>query len=311
MIVTLTANTTVDHVVFIPSFEMNQTIRASRVMQSMGGKPTDASWILGEMGIPSLALGFAAGITGEAVKSILHSKGVTTDFIPVEGDSRRNLIIVTEDGSGQSTITASTLEVSPEHIVALRERFSAALDEATVVVMGGTLPSDMNPSFYTEFVGMARQRDLPVIFDASEPYLSPGLQSRPTYIKPNEHELGELVGKRIKSVEDAYHAGREIVEQYGTCPVISLGADGGLAVLEDRAYRIPRIDVPVTSTAGAGDGVLAGLARSVFHGEPIEEGLRWGFAAATAVVTMPGTAECRRPDIEKYYEQVELLPYAP
>jgi 6-phosphofructokinase 2 len=55
--------------------------------------------------------------------------------------------------------------------------------------------------------------------------------------------------------------------------------------------------------------VLAGLAASIARGEPIEEGIRLGFAAATAVVTTPGTAECYRADIERYAAQIEVLPY--
>jgi len=57
--------------------------------------------------------------------------------------------------------------------------------------------------------------------------------------------------------------------------------------------------------------VLAGLAASIVRGLPIEDGLRLGFGAATAVVTTPGTAECYLPDIERYAAQIEVLPYDP
>ena len=43
MIVTLTANTTMDLTLHIPSLQKNQTIRATKTLQSIGGKPTDAS----------------------------------------------------------------------------------------------------------------------------------------------------------------------------------------------------------------------------------------------------------------------------
>ncbi len=82
------------------------------------------------------------------------------------------------------------------------------------------------------------------------------------------------------------------MQRYGVYPVISLGSEGGLAVLPGRAYRIPPIDVPVVNATGAGDAMVAGLAASVYRGQPIEDGLRLGFAAATNVVTTPQTAEC-------------------
>jgi 1-phosphofructokinase family hexose kinase len=309
MIVSVTANTTVDLTLFVPSFQMNRTIRASQTVQSMGGKPTDASWILGEMGIPSLALGFAAGAIGERAKAMLHARGVTTDFIQVGGETRINVVIVSQDGQGQSTITTSTLEVAPEHVEALKRRYEQALESATCVVLGGTLPKGMKPEFYVEMIGMARSRNIPVIFDAAEENLRVGITARPNYIKPNADEVQQLVGHPLNSLDEIYKAGREIIERYGTCPIISLGGDGGLAVLPDRAYFIPRLNIEVVSASGAGDGVLAGITAAVSRGQPIEEGLRLGFAAAAAVCLQPGTADCRREDVERLLPQVELRPY--
>ena len=57
MIVTLTPNTTIDLIVFIPKLVPDMTIRATQTYHSMGGKPTDASWILGRMGVNNHAMG--------------------------------------------------------------------------------------------------------------------------------------------------------------------------------------------------------------------------------------------------------------
>lgn len=309
MILTLTPNTTIDQTLFVASFQFNRTMRATSTNFSMGGKPTDASWILGELGIPSLALGFAAGAMRGKVEALLHARGVTTDFIACDGETRVNTVIVSEDGQGSATITTNTLEVKPEHIDLLRMRFTAALADASVLVLGGTLPRGMQPEFYTEFIGIARAIGIPVIFDADQPNLSAGLKSQPTFIKPNQHELEALMGIPIPDAAAAYNAGRAIYDQYGTQPIITLGEQGGLAVLADRAYRIPPLQVPVASPNGAGDAVLAGLAAAIQGKQPVEDGLRLGFAAATAVVLLPGTADCRREDVERFLSQIELIPY--
>lgn len=309
MIVTVTANTGLDFVYFIPSFDVGQTLRARAVVQSMSGKPADCSWILAELGITSLALGFAAGYTGEIVEEMLRGRGITTDFVPVEGESRRNLIIATEDGNPHTPITSSSLIVNETHVAALRTKYVAALDGCELVVLGGTLPKGMRPDYYTDFIALARARGIPVIFDAGEPNLSAGLISGPSFCKPNRDELSGFVGSRVETIAEAYDAGRELLRRYGTVPIISLGDDGGLAVLPDRAYRIPPLDVPVVNAAGAGDAILAGLSYSIVRGLPIEDGLRYGFGAASAVVTTPGTADCSREDVERYAALVEVLPY--
>ncbi|MBE0688570.1 MAG: hypothetical protein IH587_00430, partial [Anaerolineae bacterium] len=149
-IVTLTPNTTLDHTVMIPSFVHLKTIRSTGSYFSMGGKPTDASFILGTIGIPSLALGCAAGAIGHKVEELLRQRGVTPDFIEVNGETRINTIVVCEDVVGQTTLTVNTLHVAPEHIEALKRRYAETLEDASVVVTGGTLPHGMTPDFYAE-----------------------------------------------------------------------------------------------------------------------------------------------------------------
>lgn len=311
MIVTVTPNTCIDYTVFVDDWVVGKTLRANSVVQGIAGKPTDASYILGEMGIQSLALGFKAGTTGEAVEQFLVQKHVATDFITVGGQSRLNVVIHCENGGWETTVTTSTLVVSDEHVAALENRFREALTGASCIVLGGTLPQGVSPKFYTALIRYARRQGVPVIFDSSEPYLSAGLAGGPTYIKPNRDELSQCLGRPISSRSEAFRAGKELTERYGASAIITLGAEGALALLPEKSYFIPVLDVPVASTAGAGDAVLAGLAAAIDSGNPLEDGLRLGFAAAAAVVMMPGTAECRMEDIERLLPRVELRDYPP
>jgi 1-phosphofructokinase family hexose kinase len=311
MILTVTKNTTVDQTVFVKGFRKGHTQRATETFFSMGGKPAVASFILGELGIGSRALGFAAGATGERIKGMLQKRGVTVDFLPVGGESRVNMVIIDTDDGSMTTITTSTLEVTQAHIEALMAKVAGLLDDPAYdcMITGGTLPRAVPPSIYTDLIALAKRRGVPVIFDATDQNLPAGLLASPTYIKPNRHELAALVGYPIHTLEEAYRAGRSVLERHASAPIITLDADGALAVLPDRAYFIPPINVEVVSAAGAGDAVLAGLAASIHRRQPIEEGLRLGIATATAVLLRPGTGDCSRADVERFLPQVQLLPY--
>jgi tagatose 6-phosphate kinase len=311
VIVTVTANTTLDQTVFLPHFTLGTTIRATQNVMSMGGKPADASFILGALGTPSRALGFAGGLLGKKVEQLLAQRGVDVDFVWVEGETRMCIGVVVE-GQGQATLTTTpTMQITPSALDALRAKYIESLDQATVVCLGGTLPPPMQADFYTDSIALARARNIPVVFDGAEPNLSAGLRARPQYIKPNRRELSGLVGRELLSMDDLYYAGREVIAQYGTCPIISMDKDGGLAVLPDRAYFIPPLPITVVNADGAGDGVLAGITASLHRGQPIEEGIRLGFACAAAVCIMPGTADCRAEDVARFLGRVELIPYAP
>lgn len=311
MIVTVTPNTGIDHVLFVSSLPKHRTIHAESSVLGMAGKPTDASYVLGELGLPSLALGFAAGSIGRAAEAMLRRKGVKPAFTEVDGESRINTVLVDGSDGSATTITTATLRVSAAHVDALRTAFAGALPQASATVLGGSLPDGVPPALFAELITLARAHGVPTVFDAAEPILSAGLVARPDYIKPNRHELAGLTGTAVTSIAQAYAVGRAILERTGAASVITLDSDGALAVLPGRAYVIPPLEIEVVSPAGAGDAVLAGLAAALSRRQPIEEGLRLGFAAAAAVCLMPGTADCRRADVERLLPQIRLLPYQP
>lgn len=310
MILTVTPNTGIDHTLLIPRFEPDKTIRAVRRAIGMAGKPADASWILGKKGIPSLALGFAAGDTGCQMETMLRARGVTTDFVWVDGETRINTVIVTEAGE-HTTITEPSLKVSPAHQAALIAKYHLALESADCVIMGGTLPPGIPLDYYVSLILAARQRDIPVLFDCSGPALRQGLEGRPSLIKPNQVELGDAVGGLVSSIQEVYQAANKVREKFGALVVATLGVRGSLAVLEDRSYYIPPLPVKVASPAGAGDGMLAGLAVAFSQRMPVEEGLRMGTAFASAILMTLATADYELEEYERLLPQVELIPYRP
>lgn len=311
MIITVTPNTAIDRTLFVPEFRLEKTIRSSRVVLGMGGKGTDASWVLGAIGAPNRALGFAAGLAGERMRTMLEERGSETDFVWVDGETRVNIILVHEDGQGQSTFTVDTLKVTEADQAALRERFAGSMVDGKSVILGGSPPRGVRPDLYADLVAEARRHGVPVILDASGETLRAAISYRPTIIKPNRDELAQITGRTIGSLQDIYQAARAVYDEHGVQMVVTLGEEGALAVLADRAYRIPPLDLEVVSSAGAGDAVLAGMAVSFANGEPLEEGLRLGFAAAGAVMLTPATADCRKEDVDRLLEKVEIIPYSP
>ena len=309
MILTVTLNPALDRTYLIKDFSWNRTIRAKQAVPGMGGKGTDASWILGELGYGSRALGFAAGNAGKIMEKLLRTRGCLTDFVWVGGETRVNIVIIGEEGQGQSTLTEPGLMVGSGDVERFRRKFNKALKSASCVIIGGTVPPGMDASIYTELVGNARGAGLPVILDASGPGLKAGMEGRPTIAKPNIDEIAELYGRPVIGIEQAYQAGKEIQQRYGAMLVITLGREGALAILGERAYHIPVLEIPVASAAGAGDAVLAGLAVALSEDKPIQDGLRLGFSAAAAVCLNYATADCRKADVERLLPQVELIEY--
>jgi 1-phosphofructokinase len=303
MIITLTPNTGIDFTFQLASFQLNTTIRAVDSAWGMGGKATDASWTLGRIGVPSRALGFAAGPNGSRMENMLRERGVVTDFVQVDGETRLNTVIVVA-GEGQSTITSSSLSVSARHLAEFALRYQKALENASCVVMGGSLPNGVPAEFYTEAISQAHAFGVPVIFDSSGPSLLAGVKSRPDLIKPNLAELAELLGDQPASQEEVQTAARKLHDECGCNVIVTRGAEGAIAVSGEASYFIHPVSVPVVSAAGAGDGVLAGMALAYARRESFEYGLKHGFALAGAILQMLGTADLRVEDYQELLSQI-------
>lgn len=305
MIITLTPNTGLDYTLQVSNFQLNETIRANYTAWGMGGKATDASWTLGKLGVPTRALGFAAGPNGVRMEKMLRQRGVETDFVWVDGETRLNVIIVVE-GKGQATITSSSLMISPEQFHELLIRYRKALESASCVVMGGSLPYGVPVPFYRVAISEAHKYDIPVIFDSSGLSLIAGVKSRPEVIKPNLTELGELLGYLPTTRQEIEKAARKLHDDYGSNVIITLGSEGAIALIGETSYFIHPLSLPVASVAGAGDGVLAGMALAYLHGESLEYGLRHGFALAGAILKTLATADLEVEDYEELLPQIRI-----
>ena len=229
-----------------------------------------------------------------------------TEFTWVGGESRVNCVIVCRDGRVQSTIAVDTLIVQPEHVRDLVRRTCMALPGAGCLVIGGTLPRGVNAELYGELIAEAQKRGVPTLLDSSGDGMRIGLAARPSMVKPNREELEEITGRPVASLDQAIQAARELAAGTGSIVVASLGEWGAVAVEPEAVWFAPPLKVEAVNTAGAGDGILAGLAMTLAAGKPLVDGLRLGCALAAAIVIRPGTAECHREDVDKFLPQVRV-----
>ena len=86
-------------------------------------------------------------------------------------------------------------------------------------------------------------------------------------IKPNADELANLVGRNLHTVGEALDAGRELNAQGIEVALVSLGADGALAITESEAVFGAAVAPQLVNTTGAGDATLAGFLRDSIDDE--------------------------------------------
>ena len=92
MIYTVTLNPSLDYIVSVNEFKTGLTNRTCSELILPGGKGINVSIVLMNLGIPSTALGFVAGFTGDEVIKKLEDLGIKNGFIKIEdGFTRINI----------------------------------------------------------------------------------------------------------------------------------------------------------------------------------------------------------------------------
>ena len=84
MIYTVTFNPSLDYIVSVDDFKLGLTNRTSSELILPGGKGTNVSTVLKNLGLESTALGFVAGFTGNEIVKRLNDIGIKSDFISIE-----------------------------------------------------------------------------------------------------------------------------------------------------------------------------------------------------------------------------------
>ena len=124
-------------------------------------------------------------------------------------------------------------------------------------------------------------------------------------VKPSLREFQHLTG--LADAEESHlvaECGRWIASGRCEVVVLSLGAAGVLWVTAGASERLLSPTVPVRSTVGAGDSMLAGIVLRLQQGASLRDAVRFGVAAGAATVMNPGTELCRRSDVERFYTQM-------
>ncbi|MBQ5607956.1 MAG: bifunctional hydroxymethylpyrimidine kinase/phosphomethylpyrimidine kinase, partial [Oscillospiraceae bacterium] len=134
-----------------------------------------------------------------------------------------------------------------------------------------------------------------VFLDADGVCMAEGLESMPYLVKPNETELSRVLGRAMETEETRLAGGRELLAKGISNVVISLGGAGALFLWEDGIYRAKSLSVPVRSTVGAGDSVVAAMAYGLEKGLCREDTIRLAMAMGAASVMQTGT---QAPDAE-------------
>lgn len=299
MIYTVTFNPAIDYIVHTGTMQVGQVNRSKGEELYFGGKGINVSFVLHELGLPSKALGFVAGFTGAAIEAGIQEQGIATDFVHLDsGFSRINVKIK----SGEETeLNGQGPNISEAAVAELFEKLNQ-LQDGDILILAGSIPNTMPADSYEKILAHLSDKNIKVVVDATKDLLLKVLPYHPFLIKPNNHELGELFGVTLHSIEEIATYAKKLQEMGAQNVLISMAGDGALLIDETGKQHVCGVcKGTVKNSVGAGDSMVAGFVAGSMHGD-YEAALKLGTAAGGATAFSEGLAQ--RAEIERLLQQL-------
>ena len=257
MIYTVTFNPSIDYIVRLKDFTVSEINRVNYEQILPGGKGINVSIVLKNLGHDSTALGFLAGFTGVAMQQMLHTFGVTDDFVRLDdGFSRINVKIKAER---ETEINGQGPVITQEAQRALFEKLDR-LTHGDTLVLAGSIPNTLPDDMYERIMEHLAGRGIRIVVDATKNLLRRVLKYRPFLIKPNNHELGEMFGIELKTDDDIIFHAKKLQEEGATNVLISMAGDGAILLTSEGVfYRSAAPKGTLVNSVGAGASMVAGF----------------------------------------------------
>jgi 6-phosphofructokinase 2 len=304
-VVTLTMNPALDESTSVEYVIPDRKLRCRAPTYEPGGGGINVARAIRKLGGDALACFPVAGPAGALLTQLLDAEGVRQRAVPTVGWTRENLNVLEEVSGRQFRFCLPGPTLGDTEWPVFLDWLRGLRPAPPFVVASGSLPPGVPVDFYGRVASVAREMGSRLVLDTSGPALAQAVGQGVHLLKPSRHEFQALMGESEVEEAELASLGATAVKR-GWCEVLvlSLGAGGALWVTAAECERLAAPAVPIKSSVGAGDSMVAGIVLSLARGRPLREAVRYGVAAGAAAVMNPGTALCRQEDVERLYPQV-------
>lgn len=289
MIYTVTFNPALDYVMKVEKLRYDDINRTYGEELYYGGKGINVSVILSRLGMKNTALGFKAGFTGEKLEELLKEEGINTDFIALKsGMTRINVKIKAET---ELDINAVGPPIEREEVDKLFEKIKN-LKKGDVIVLAGSVPGALPADIYEKILSVTSQSGVEAVVDSTGDLLLNVLKYHPFLIKPNNFELGDLFGVKIKNEAEIEKYAKLLQEKGARNVLVSRGKEGATLVTEDGdVHTIGIIPGKPLNSVGCGDSMVAGFVAGYLNKRDYAYALKLGSACSNATAFSYGLAD--------------------
>jgi 1-phosphofructokinase len=309
-IVTVSLNSAIDQTLDCPGFTAGAVNRVASETRTAGGKAINVAAFLAGGPTPVTATGFLGTDNVQVFEALFLERGIQDRCMRLPGSSRVNIKVVDRAGGTVTDLNLPGLRVPEGALGLLTEKLEALAADNGCFVLAGSLPAGVPEDTYATLTARLRARGALVVVDTSGAPLKHAVAARPDFVKPNAHELSELLGRPLPDRDEVVRAARQLQATGISLVVVSLGADGAIFVGPEGALLVVPPKVEVASTVGAGDSMVAGVLAARLAGRNLEDCARYGTAFAAGKLVRVGPVPPSPARVEALMPYVVIHPLA-
>ncbi|MGI6075323.1 MAG: 1-phosphofructokinase family hexose kinase [Pyramidobacter sp.] len=308
MIVTVTLDPAVDEQYLVDALVPGKWTCARKTLRMPGGRGINVALMLTQLGYSAVAMGFLAGFNGEYIRDALRRANVSTHFVNIQGESRTNVYISTNNKGLEGT---SVYEEGPMVDKRALQRFMAnyrrMLNRASAVVLGGALPPGVPREIYRDLSALARQVGLPVYIDAYGSAFLMALETQPRLAKIPDTRIQEIAGEPLLSIDAYVKAAKKVFDMGIHWSVLAYTDYCTIFATPDGIYSatIPH-EESAASFFNTRDARMAGIIVADAENMPTETAIRFAMACAALNSTHLDKNIIGREAVNTYFRQVKI-----
>ena len=301
---TITTSPCVDRYTTVPALVPGSKMACGPNHLYAGGGGINVARVIKRLGADVTALYPAGGFTGEHFNRLLHEDHVTARIIAASRETRENFIVMDEQSGLQYRFGMPGTELSADEwqamLLALQE-----MDDVSWIVASGSLAPGVPDDFFARVARIAKNKNAKLVLDTSRKPLQLALEEGVYLVKPNLREVSHLSGSEVLAADAIWKAGMALIQnKMAELVVISMGEKGAWLLEESGRRLISPPGVPVKSTVGAGDSMVAGITWMLSRGESVEHAVAFGVACGSAATLRPGVELCDPGEAESLYDTI-------
>lgn len=294
-IYTVTLNPAIDHTVSLDTLVPGAVHRARGQQIEAGGKGVGVASVLASLGVPVTASGWLGADNDALFTTAFAARGIDDAMVRVPGRTRTNIKLADAQRGDTTDINLPGVNLDAAAYKAAEQSLLAVLEDRVQpgdwCELAGSLPPGGHVSTWLTLAQRLHARGAALAVDVAGATLrdvldgwaaAVGAGTGPALIKPNRAELEELVGHALPDTASLAAAARQLLARGVQRVIVSLGGDGALLCDAQGCWLATPPRVPVATTVGAGDALVAGTLAALRDGQTLTQAGVFGMACAAA-----------------------------